>query len=320
MRVEYDFNIRKVIEELKSIKVKRVLLQLPDGLKPYSLHLANQLKAAGFEALISSSPCYGGCDLAEMDALKVGADAIVHLGHYPFNQNTKPVKTIYEPVTIKFDLFELAEKIIEQIKRQGFTKVGLTANAQYVNWLGELAQILNSAGFSVFIDEKSKGLVLGCDASAALNINSLVDCFVLLASGDFHALGLVLHVDKPVILADPLKGGVKDARDLATRYKKLRWGAVLKAKSAKIFGVVLSLKSGQFDLGLASKIVSRIEGRGLKAYLITADEIKPDRLASFTEVEAYVIVGCPRIAIDNPEVFGKPLINAAEIDAVLSDP
>ena len=62
----------------------RVLLQFPEGLKRLALEYAQKYEAQGHEVFVSSSSCYGACDLALDEAKKIGAKKIVHFGHSKF--------------------------------------------------------------------------------------------------------------------------------------------------------------------------------------------------------------------------------------------
>ncbi|RLE53550.1 MAG: diphthamide biosynthesis enzyme Dph2 [Candidatus Methanomethylicota archaeon] len=317
--VRYDFNIDCVANQLRKLNAHRILLQMPDGLKPYALSIASELEKRGFEVLISGSSCYGACDIADVEAQKVKADAIVHFGHYPHGIINTLTNVVFEPVKIILDnLDQLAETLASYLKGKGFKTVGLVANAQHVHDLPKLSQILQRLGIGALIDAETRGLILGCDVSAALSLMEHVDCIVFIGCGYFHPLGIALKADKPVILADPLSMRIEEVTHLVKRVEHVKWSAIYKARKAKVFGVITSLKAGQFNLDLALKAVNLIRKRGLCAYLITADEITWERLASFTEVEAFIVVGCPRIALDNRELFGKPIIDYSELSAILN--
>ena len=88
-----------LIGNLKKKGVKRVALQFPEGLKRQSATVAADLKAAGFEVILSGDPCYGACDLA-LDTL-MHADVLVHFGHSPVDEQPG---VIYEPYKIDFDV------------------------------------------------------------------------------------------------------------------------------------------------------------------------------------------------------------------------
>ena len=64
---EYDLELARAISEIKKIKTKnpRVLLQFPDGLKPYATAVVDFLEektSASTEFLIWFGDCFGACD------------------------------------------------------------------------------------------------------------------------------------------------------------------------------------------------------------------------------------------------------------------
>ncbi|MFQ6074501.1 MAG: diphthamide biosynthesis enzyme Dph2, partial [Candidatus Bathyarchaeia archaeon] len=50
--------------EIDKRNAKRVLIQLPEGLKAEGPRLATIVEKAGALPIISADPCYGACDLA----------------------------------------------------------------------------------------------------------------------------------------------------------------------------------------------------------------------------------------------------------------
>jgi 2-(3-amino-3-carboxypropyl)histidine synthase len=78
----YNLNLEKVAEEIKNSKAKKVLLQLPDGLKPEAekiIDFVNQKSNA--EIFLWFSDCYGACDLPLGTEI---FDLIIHFGHNEF--------------------------------------------------------------------------------------------------------------------------------------------------------------------------------------------------------------------------------------------
>jgi len=86
--MEIDFEIDKIIEEIKKKNPKRILLQFPDGLKPYSNIVYDKLKEElpNTEIFIWLGETFGGCDVPIwLD--KYGFDLIIHFGHTKFVKN-----------------------------------------------------------------------------------------------------------------------------------------------------------------------------------------------------------------------------------------
>ncbi len=77
----YDLELDKVVKEIKSKKAKRVLLQFPDGLKPYATAVVDYLESkTNAEFLIWLESCYGACDTPiGLDNLKI--DLVIQFGH-----------------------------------------------------------------------------------------------------------------------------------------------------------------------------------------------------------------------------------------------
>ena len=75
----FDFEEERIKQEITKLCAKRVLLQLPEGLKPEAPKIAKSLERAGVLVIISADPCYGACDIAVGEAEDLGVDLIVLL-------------------------------------------------------------------------------------------------------------------------------------------------------------------------------------------------------------------------------------------------
>ncbi len=80
---KYDLELGRIISEIKKSKAKLVLLQFPDGLKPYATAVADYLEdKTKTEFIIWLGSCYGACDLpVGLEKLKPKIDLIVQFGH-----------------------------------------------------------------------------------------------------------------------------------------------------------------------------------------------------------------------------------------------
>ena len=80
---KYDLELNRVVNEIKRSKAKLVLLQFPDGLKPWATSVVDFLKSkTKSEFLIWLGSCYGACDLpVGLEKIKPKVDLIVQFGH-----------------------------------------------------------------------------------------------------------------------------------------------------------------------------------------------------------------------------------------------
>lgn len=81
---KYDLQLEKAVNQIKKSKAKLVLLQFPDGLKPYATaivdYLESKLKGTGF--LIWFGSCYGACDAPVVgNKIKPKVDLVIQFGH-----------------------------------------------------------------------------------------------------------------------------------------------------------------------------------------------------------------------------------------------
>jgi len=78
---DYELELGRVISEIKKSKAKTVLLQLPDGLKPWGPVLSDYLEErTSAKISIWLGACFGACDLPNSEA-----DLIVQFGHAPWS-------------------------------------------------------------------------------------------------------------------------------------------------------------------------------------------------------------------------------------------
>ena len=90
----FDFEEERIKQEIARLNAKRVLLQLPEGLKPEAPRLAKIVEKAGALPIVSADPCYGACDLATSEAEDLGVDLVLHFGHAKLLKHEK-VPTVY---------------------------------------------------------------------------------------------------------------------------------------------------------------------------------------------------------------------------------
>lgn len=76
---DFNFELKKVAAEIKKKKAKTVLIQLPDGLKPFATKIEEELTKTKAAIFIWAGSCYGACDLPKTDF-----DLTVQFGHNKF--------------------------------------------------------------------------------------------------------------------------------------------------------------------------------------------------------------------------------------------
>ncbi len=77
----YDLEINKVFKTIKENNARRVLLQFPEGMKPYAQVVCDEIEnKSGCECFIWLGTCFGACDVP-LEVENLGVDLIVQFGH-----------------------------------------------------------------------------------------------------------------------------------------------------------------------------------------------------------------------------------------------
>src|SRR3972149_11408738 len=125
----FDFEEERIKQEITKLNAKRVLLQLPEGLKPEASRLSKIVEKAGALPIISGDPCYGGCDVAASAAEDLDVDLIVHFGHAKLLKHDK-VPTIY--LEARATITVEAAVVSSLTLLGGYTRIGLATTVQHV--------------------------------------------------------------------------------------------------------------------------------------------------------------------------------------------
>ncbi|TET90628.1 MAG: diphthamide biosynthesis enzyme Dph2 [Methanomassiliicoccales archaeon] len=307
-----DWEIQGILDEIKRRECKTVVLQLPEGLKREAVRVAKELEEKGdVQVVVSADPCYGACDLVDFKG-----DLLVHFGHAPMPY-LPDEDILFVELSSNLDIFPLLEKALTKLKKN----VAITAAIQYVPAISPAKQFLEKNGIKVHIGEGDSriaypGQVLGCNFSAPRAVAKNVEQILHIGEGNFHPLGIAMATGKDVLIVDPEKNEIRDVGELKESILRQRHAIISELEGASTFGILISSKIGQNRFGLAAKVKDLVEKKGKKAVMFLLDNLSPEYLVGY-DVDAFVSVACPRIAIDDFAVYKKPVITPTEAEIVL---
>ncbi len=301
----------EVLEEMKKKGCKKIFLQFAEGLTIRIEKIVKELEMNGFSVVLCMEPTFGPCDLREDEAKKLGCDCILHIGHLNyFKLKTK--------IPVYFWEFEIEVKDFESYFKKfagkiDCKKIGIVASLQFLKLIGKAKKILEEMGKKVFIGSfcDKKGLITGCNFKAAKEIEDLVDCFLVISAGNFHALGLALETDKKVLLFDVEKRKLIDIEVIKKKFEKLRAWNLCSFKEAKKIGLIICWKKGQLFKEY-EKLASYLRKMGKDVIILATDEIKPEKLEGL-RVDFLINTACPRIGIDDVKRFKVPIVNLKDL-------
>jgi 2-(3-amino-3-carboxypropyl)histidine synthase len=224
------------------------------------------------------------------------------------------MKVLFVQAKANKDAVEALNKSIKYISEK---KIGLITTVQFAEQLTKLKRFLESKGKVAIIGKPTgsavlAGQVLGCDVSAATNIENKVDCFLYIGTGDFHPFGLLAKTKKPVYVLEPFTEKIiKIPEEEKQKIWKKQVLKLAQFKDCKTVGILVSTKPGQCELqASAEKVKEKLEKQGKKVYVFVCDNITNSELLNFPHIQGWINTACPRLAED---MFDKPFVNACEL-------
>ncbi|MBI4163899.1 MAG: diphthamide biosynthesis enzyme Dph2 [Candidatus Aenigmarchaeota archaeon] len=300
----------ELVLEIKKRDVKRLFIQVPEGLKTRIQELANSFEGQGIVVVISCEPMWGACDIRFHEAGDLGCDAILNIGHTDFGVKS-PIPIFYWPFRLDFDPIPVLESSWKKIER--FKSFSLVSTTQHIECLDVIKVFLEKKGKVVLLGKpaisKTHGQILGCDQAAALDEKA--DCILFVGSGRFHPLGIIRKTEKPVFVLSTDTNSIEDFSKERERFYRIKFAQIEKAKDGKNFGIVVSSKPGQMYIKQAEVLKNKLEGMGKKAWILVMDFITKEKLMGL-KLDVLVNCACPRLDED-AHLFGMPVLNPEDV-------
>ncbi len=308
-----NFEKEKLAEELKKIKPKKILVQLPEGLKQNAPEILQEIENLGLniEVIFSGETCWGGCSVSVQEAKALGADLIIHFGHAKFLDTDFPV--VYIDVRDELNIEPYLQKSLQTL--ENFKTIGLSYSIQHKHDIEKIKNFYANHGKIVILSKKigcvaHEGHIVGCQYHGLKAIENEVDCFVIIGN-QFHSMGAVLAVKKPVILVDVYNNEIRTMENLREKILKQRLMCIEKFKQAKNIGIIMEIKLGQ-KFGSPKYLIEKLKEQGKNPIVITMNEITPEKIMNFYSIDAFIELACPRIAIDDFAKYEKPILTFKE--------
>lgn len=310
----YLVDYQLAVDWARKKQARNLLVEAPDGLKRVAVEIARRLSDAGFNVTVSGRHVWGGCDVGIAEALSLGVEGVIHLGHHGYVGSEVPkLPVLFLPVLSTANPLPAFRKAVTEALLSGYRKLAIGVTAQHTHFIDELAREARELGAEPVMGSLGslRGLVIGCSYSSI----SGGDASIIVAGGIFHGLGAALWTEKPVWVADPFTGEARRVDVKAARARRLE--AISRAMDAKSFAVVVSVKPGQKRLRVAELIAGVLRRYRREAWVASLDDVTSEALVNLGDAEAYVNTACPRLVVDDPNLFPGPALNPGELKYVL---
>ncbi len=310
---------KAIFDVISQKKPVTVALNAPDGMLPQVQQTAiNITNKFDIPAFVLADTTWGTCDLNSNGAKVLGAEILFNIGHtnkletFPGEQDNVIMIDAFDNISFN----DVIPKAVEILKGK---TISLITDSQHLHQVETVRKKLEEKGITVKIGkgkgQLNDGQVFGCEFYPAMEVREQVDANLFLGQSNFHAAGVALSTKVRTYILDPYFNEVRDVTNFAEKLEKKATLKIFKAAEAKVFGIIVGLKEGQFAKVTALKFKKELEERDKEVQLLALTDITNERLKNFTGIDAFIQVACPRISTDNE--FDKPLLSTPQANALL---
>ncbi|XP_055679709.1 2-(3-amino-3-carboxypropyl)histidine synthase subunit 2 [Lutzomyia longipalpis] len=301
---------------------KRISLQFPDTLLRHSVTIYEQLKAsteANFFILGDTS--YGSCCVDEVAASHVDCDALIHFGKTCLSVTTRiPVLYIFLRFGISVEDFQ--EKVAASFP-EGDEPIIVFSDSPYNHAKERFQEVLstreNMLIASLATDANTKRNFLCWTVEGLPQIDPEQSSCLFVGEDDqtFFNLSLTVKCSKWWIY-NPRNEALSTANPRTSAWFRRRYYYVEVCKDAQMIGIVMGTLTSSRYLEMAHRMQNLAKECGKKTILISVGKINPAKLANFSDVDCFVLIGCPQNDVFNSRDFYKPILTTFEVELALN--
>ncbi|KAF2837474.1 diphthamide biosynthesis protein [Patellaria atrata CBS 101060] len=272
---------------------------------------------------ILADTSYGACCVDEIAAEHADADVVVHYGRSCLSPTARlPVIYVFTSMPLEI---ELVLEAFRNIYADKTSKIILMADIPYSTYIPEIHQRLEQDGYinifatSVLHDPSSPlpnrtvpenlGGGEGLREYQLFHISSPPPSLLLTLSSRVDAVH-IFPTDES--LSSPKAILTSSAMTLRRRYALLT-----SLNTVSIFGILINTLSVKNYLHIVEHVKAQIAAAGKKSYTFVVGKINAAKVANFSEVGGWVVIGCWESSLIESKDFWKPLITPFELELAL---
>ncbi|EXJ96092.1 diphthamide biosynthesis protein 2 [Capronia coronata CBS 617.96] len=272
---------------------------------------------------------YGSCCVDEIAAEHVEADAVVHYGRACLSPTARL------PVLHIFTTMELDHEAVVKSFRESFpdldAKVVLTADVPYSAHVESVIKILQQLGYtnvfaaSIVHDPSSSIPNRTVPESVTDDPSSLSQWSLFHISEPPTSLLLTLTSRMASVRVYPTDAintataaSASSALETSTRFLlRRRYATVTSLTTVPVWGILINTLSVKNYMDILSHIQRQVAAAGKKSYLFVVGKLNPAKVANFSEIGGWIVIGCWESSLVDSKEFYKPIITPFELELAL---
>lgn len=275
---------------------------------------------------ILADTSYGSCCVDEIAAEHVNADVVVHYGRACLSPTAR-LPVIYVFTCRPLELEPLI-KTFQDTYPDRATKVIITADVTYSGHVQAVYDRLVQAGYSnlfaatVLRDPSSPIPNRTVPESVQTDPQSLNEWQLFHISDPPTALLLTLtsrvagiHVYPTDLTSN--NGSVKSLQQFTGALLRRRYATLTSLSTAGVFGILINTLSVKNYLHIVDHVRAKIAAAGKKSYMFVVGKLNAAKVANFSEIDGWVVIGCWESSLVDSKDFWKPIITPFELELAL---
>lgn len=349
------YEISRTVKEIQEGGWKKIALQFSDGMLGDAPRVFQELESrirrlptkstssdtpkkddSGLETDFSNQPAnhttspiqhklyiladtsYGSCCVDEIAAEHVDAQVVIHYGRACLSPTAR-LPVIYVFTSRPLEVESVIQAFEDTYKGKD-DKIVLMADITYNSHISSLVSQLQDRGYGNVLAPE-----ITHNPSAIIPNRKLDEGVDMKEYSLFHiseppsALILTLssRVKEMHIYSTDSSTGNETTKTNTARALMRRYALLTSLSSCAVFGILINTLSVTNYLPTVNSLASLIRSKGKKSYTFVVGKVNAAKLANFSEIGGWVVVGCWESSLVEGEALFKPVITPFELSLAL---
>ncbi|KAK5152050.1 Diphthamide biosynthesis protein 2 [Recurvomyces mirabilis] len=316
-RQRVPHSVDTLANDLSSTTIDKTI----DGNQDWA-NLAESTASNEEKLTILADTSYGACCVDEVAAEHVDADVLVHYGRSCLSPTARlPVIYVYTSKLLDLDA---TIAIFKQLYPNQAERVCLVADIPFDHHISTLAERLQSEGYihvfpTEIIHDPASLIPNRTVPSEAMNDpDKLREYSIFHVSTPPSSLLLILSSRVKATHILPTDTSSPETLEATTQpLLRRRYALVTRLASAGIFGILINTLSVKNYMTALSHCQELIRNAGKKSYVFVVGKVNAAKIANFSEIDGWVVIGCWESSLIESKEFYRPIITPFELEVAL---
>ncbi|KXT14379.1 hypothetical protein AC579_2774 [Pseudocercospora musae] len=329
-----QYEIKRTISEIRHGNWKRIALQFPDDMLVDAPRVFDRIKhglakenaPSSIEEKVDEKLCiladtsYGACCVDEVAAEHIDAELVVHYGRSCLSPTARlPVIYVFTAKPLDTDAVLASFRHTYPAKHE---RVVLMADIPYTHHLVSLHSTLTQEGYSnifktdIVRDPSSLLPNRTIPSEVQRNPESLKEYSIFHVSSPPTTLLLILSSRIKAMHIFSTESG-SSAEALAHQVLRRRYALTTRLASVSVFGILINTLSVSNYMEALLHCQDLIRKAGKKAYVFVVGKVNAAKIANFSEVGGWIVIGCWESSLIESKDFYRPIITPFELEVAL---